>query len=543
MVGFFGYSCLGDDGLQEVSCELHVDDIEDVDLLPELKDVPKGGVLSKRMPVGAIEHVEWGHDEVVAHEKAMRSKCWHGSEGKVPLRPKDLGTSRHLSGFVSRQYGWCPIMSEAQLEEINRRREGSHYLAGEQATFVFGATFKPPLDADEKNFYWSMRPGANNDGYWKLAHFVLQMENLMDVLDVLYPDEKHVMSLDHSNNHGGKRVGGLDLNALNGKFGGKQPIFDANMLNDPSCFGDHAKVYEDQLEHEDIQYYSFTGANSGPFWMTPKMRSETKYDQPTGVKKTRNLTKAELVAAIRVSCVGQPMAPGDLDKKSAASLRTMAGRLGIPSRVTETKVKEGWLAKPKGMLQLCWERRLIAGDAKPSQYTNAQLKTLLSACNDFKTELTLVAWVTRERGYKVIFSPKAHPEVAGVGIEYVWACSKGWIQMIPLADRKGREKFDAVFKDCFGRGKLKDNAIRGCARAARQYMQAYILAHSEQLPGDKQAEFSFEDLKRCVNPIPLAKINLKMKSYKTHRSVADINQGQVRVIMAKAVAAEEDGSS
>ena len=65
-------------------------------------------------------------------------------------------------------------------------------------------------------------------------------------------------------------------------------------------------------------------------------------------------------------------------------------------------------------------------------------------------------------------------------------------------------------------------------------MQAYILAHAEQLPEGSSDIFSKDDLALCVNPIPLAKINKKLKSYKTHRSVADINRSTVRVIMEQA---------
>ena len=88
------------------------------------------------------------------------------------------------------------------------------------------------------------------------------------------------------------------------------------------------------------------------------------------------------------------------------------------------------------------------------------------------------------------------------------------------------------YDTCFGRNKLKLSTIRGCARAARQYMQAYLLAHEEQLPNQKRAEFAADDLAKCVDPIPLAKIKEQRRKYKTHRSAADINKGQVKVIMA-----------
>ena len=325
--------------------------------------------------------------------------------------------------------------------------------------------------------------------------------------------------------------GGLDIEAMNQGFGGAQPIFDRNVLEHPSCIGDHEKHNNAQLNLEDVQYYSFTEADDGPFWMTPRQRAVSKYDVDTGKDVTRDLYKCEIVEALRA----HPTPPeGELEKRTAASLKVMAERLGIATKLTFRKIKEGWSGKAKGMAQVCWERRLIPHDSKKTTYTKGQLKALLSSCHDFQNELTLVEWIADQRGWKIIFSPKAHPEIAGVGIEYLWAVCKQWLLMIPLEDRKGREKFDEKFAECFGRDRLALSTVRGCARAARQYMQAYVLAHAEQLPTDQQASFDTAQLEQCVNPMPLAKITKTMKSYKSHRSVADINRATVRVILEQA---------
>ena len=231
--------------------------------------------------------------------------------------------------------------------------------------------------------------------------------------------------------------------------------------------------------------------------------------------------------------------PENLDKKNLATLQAMASRRDIPIKVTEPKIIEGWLGTAKGLAQICWERRLIDGRDKPSKYTKTELKNLIAECHDFKTELSLVEWLAKQYGWQVMFSPKGHPEIAGIGIEYLWAVAKNWLQSMPLADRKGREKFDAAFAESFSREKLSLRTMRGCARAARQYMEAYLLAHAEQLPPEKQTDgCNLEDLKGCVQPIALKKINKIRKACKTHRSVADISAGQVKAIMA---AAEQEG--
>ena len=106
----------------------------------------------------------------------------------------------------------------------------------------------------------------------------------------------------------------------------------------------------------------------------------------------------------------------------------------------------GTSAKAKGLAQICWERRLI--DDKPSKFTKTKLINLIKECHDFKSELSLVEWVAKQYGWMVMFSAKGHPEIAGVGIAYLWAVSKNWMQGIPLAERKGRERFDSCFKLC-----------------------------------------------------------------------------------------------
>ena len=524
MKDYFGFKFVNNQG--QDMCEIHVDEVESSCLLPELQGVEKGGILSIRMPEESMEHIEWGHDEVVAHEKALRSRCWHGSNGEVPLRPKDLGTSRHLSAMFSRMFGWNPVISEDELTQVNANRQGTKYIAEEQAIKLYGSAEKEPLSSNEGSFYWSMRPGANNDGYWNLACFVVQLENLIDVCDVLYPGYQHVISLDHSNNHGGKRVGGLDSNTLNVSFGGAQPIFSPSILNNDSCLGQHPKGHAEQLDVGDTQRYTFEEGDSGPYHMTPEQQVASKYDIDTGKEKITNLTKAQLIASIAES----NNAPDNLDRKRLPALRAIAERMGLPTRTVERKITQGWIGKAKGLLQLCWERRLIEFDAPKGVYNKAQLKEALEQCHDFKTEVSLVEFVARQRGWLVIFSPKAHPEVAGVGIEYIWAACKNWLHMVPLEERKGRDNFDRAFHECFGRGKLVPSTVRGCARAARQYMQAYVLAHSEQLPSDQQAQFEAEDLKKCVAPVTLAQIEKLKKQYKCHRSVADITTqgGEVR---------------
>ena len=46
------------------------------------------------------------------------------------------------------------------------------------------------------------------------------------------------------------------------------------------------------------------------------------------------------------------------------------------------------------------------------------MQHVLDSCYDFATEKTAFQWIMLEKGHIPEMSPKCHPEVAGVGIEY-----------------------------------------------------------------------------------------------------------------------------
>lgn len=52
------------------------------------------------------------------------------------------------------------------------------------------------------------------------------------------------------------------------------------------------------------------------------------------------------------------------------------------------------------------------------------IETILRKLPDFKNERTALQHVVESRGHILLLSPKCHPEVAGVGIEYSWGMSK-----------------------------------------------------------------------------------------------------------------------
>ena len=51
----------------------------------------------------------------------------------------------------------------------------------------------------------------------------LQIEDIFDVLSVVYPDHDFVVLMDQSSGHGKQLPNGLNASAMNTKFGGTQP--------------------------------------------------------------------------------------------------------------------------------------------------------------------------------------------------------------------------------------------------------------------------------------------------------------------------------
>ena len=93
-----------------------------------------------------------------------------------------------ISGFVSRELGFGWDITEEQYDAINRSREGQKYMDQDAAKKVKGSADKQPLVKDPSIF--EFEPGTNAQGWWTYDHFVLQIEDVCDVLRGLYPQFK-----------------------------------------------------------------------------------------------------------------------------------------------------------------------------------------------------------------------------------------------------------------------------------------------------------------------------------------------------------------
>jgi len=124
-----------------------------------------------------------------------------------------------ISAFVCREHGLLQQIPINILAEINLRRLGKNYTDEEAAIEVYGGRQKKPLKAENSPFLVVFDYGENREGYWNYAHMVLQFEDAVDVLQVLYPTFDFVFLFDHSATHSKQQIDGLNQLYMNKCFG------------------------------------------------------------------------------------------------------------------------------------------------------------------------------------------------------------------------------------------------------------------------------------------------------------------------------------
>ena len=73
---------------------------------------------------------------------------------------------------------------------------------------------------------------------------------------------------------------------------------------------------------------------------------------------------------------------------------------------------------------------------------------------------------------EVIPTPKCHAELAGEGVEYMWACSKNRYRNLSLKEKKGKDKFTEAVRKFLSVDVITLTQIRKFAKQARQYLIA-----------------------------------------------------------------------
>ena len=491
--------------------ELHVDDMYTYDIdgeksLPILG--PYGGNTSVRISQSVKPILTFGQDEAIFRSSQLNESCWQ-IDGITPLRTKGLGVGLMVSAMVSRAFGFGMEISDKDLLTINELRVGKKYADEEAATYLYGSSSKKTLL--ESPFVRCLEYGQGKDGYWTYKHMVLQIEDCTDCLLHLYPQFKYRFELDHSSGHNAERPDGLTTTSINLGWGGKQrKMRDSTLSEDDIGPIKHAQA----LKAGDIQSMVFTSEIPPIFDPTAP-----KFDQILPETKiTRNLTAVELRKVLEDKGL-------NTDGK-VAQLKHRAIEADIPITETTGKLIPGYIGKPKGALQIAAERGFIDLDGKfangkkatmhgiskkdtrtgvKSTDKTTSIVSVLKKCSDFKNEESQMKYILTLLGVDLRLTPKCHPEIAGIGIEYAWGYAKLRFRR-DFNDAIAMNLRTNVLKS-IDRSVVTIDRIRKFARKAREYKLTYSLLIHEA--DGKDATAMKDEIEHIT------------KLFKVHRSAID----------------------
>ncbi|KAL7528778.1 hypothetical protein ACHAXR_003942, partial [Thalassiosira sp. AJA248-18] len=447
--------------------ELHVDDhprLQEIanDVNPEF-----GGSVSVRMPQGAKPVVVFGQDESVYSQNAFNGEQWVGPSGERSLHPKNDGMQKMISALISRVTGFGMKISNEQMKRINEKRERDiYYFDKEAATAVLNTAKKKKLT--ESPFVRLFEFGGSN-GYWTGNHMVVQVEDCIDCLKVIYGSQfDFVFLFDHSSGHAKKRAGGLDVKQMNKGWGGgllrKTAIKRKEGYLGPFHNPDNPKMVK-VGEEQTLVYESVADLQFGPFHLSDDKREEKRLDRSIALDPAkagmRDKTKSELVDDLMATDYGKAEGKNVMQKKLLRDLKVKASNMNLDTKKMVThRLDIGWEKKGKGLLQVAYERGFIdesiplknyklkvedeAGDIVP-EYS---LVHLIESCHDFVSEVSQLEHVCLSLGCRALITTKYHAEYAGEGIEYCWGYSKALYRKYPLASKKGKENFDKLLAQC-----------------------------------------------------------------------------------------------
>lgn len=124
---------------------------------------------------------------------------------------------------------------------------------------------------------------------------------------------------------------------------------------------------------------------------------------------------------------------------------------------------------------------------------------VLMACEDFATETTALQQLVLDRGHVLVMTPKAHPEIAGCGVELAWGKTKRDFRW--LNDCNPKHLHSNILKAFVS---MDIERMRRFARKTREYKRAYRIYHA---PGGDVKDHTA--------------IDKFVKKAKTHRSTLD----------------------
>ena len=148
-----------------------------------------------------------GQDEAIYKGNAESKNIWIIEEIRG-VRKKSEGQGEMVSAFQceERPFG-LKISEEERTGIVNPHLES------------LGLT---PLEPDSSPGLLFFKYGQHREGYWDYAKFERQVSDVLDVMEALHPDRQFMIEVDWSAGHAKGKEGGLNVNSMNLKYGGKQ---------------------------------------------------------------------------------------------------------------------------------------------------------------------------------------------------------------------------------------------------------------------------------------------------------------------------------
>ena len=313
-----------------------------------------------------------------------------------------------ISAFQDEILGFGLPISPENLKKINVRRV---------------ADGLPPFSSSPG--HRALEFGKQKEGYWNLDHMLKQLQDWLYCAEVLFPMFQFVHNFDWSSGHSAMPPEALSANSMNSNFGGKQPSMrSSKIIASEGFLGPH--LHDHVLKVGDIQHMVFQPTDPPPWYAPETPRFDT------------------------VLC----SADGTPERNPDGTCKTTSGYVG----------------KPKGLRQVLWERGFWNVADPKYKPTIDKLRTVLANCFDFQHEKTALERAAHDRGHLLRMTPKGHPELAGVGIEYSWGKAKMHFLRHNDLDPK---TFHAQVLQALSTDVLDVTRVRKFARRARDYMRAY----------------------------------------------------------------------
>jgi hypothetical protein len=291
-----------------------------------------------------------------------------------------------------------------------------------------------------------LKYGKNKEGYWDYDMFATQVVDLLDCIEVLYPGHQIVLEVDWSQGHAKKLPQGLYVSDVNLHPGGSKE-------------------------------------KKGTMRSTNITAECLKSGELDGTRRGKALLEVGGVQHFAFRR-GDRVNPHDAEKCKLVKENKHVGEL-------------------KGLRQILWERGLWQ---PPEKLTLDEGRARLKLCADFANEPTALQHLLAERGHLLVMTPKAHPELAGKGIEYSWGKAKrDFRQHNDCVAANLHANVEEAFKS------LDLPRVWRFARRTREWARAYARQHKlfGYTDADAEATKGFASVDKFI------------KECKTHRCVLD----------------------